>query len=191
MKILGIVGSQRKGGNTEFSVRTSLKAAEKMGAETEIIFLADYNIHPCDGCGVCKKETCHINDGMNELLLKVSAADAIIIASPVYYGGISGGLKCFLDRCRPLKQQGNQLKGKIGGAIAVGKVWGHVNVIDTILHFFGAQGMISIPISSNPGVGVQVFATAYGDAEKDTSAQKALQELGEQVTRYSSILKES
>ena len=184
MKVIGVVGSLRKDGNTEFAVKTSLKAAAELGAEIEEIDLSNYSIHPCDGCGLCKKQECHIDDSMHEILPKIAAADAIILGSPVYYGGISGGLKCFLDRCRPLKQQGNQLRGKVGGAIAVGKVWGHANVIDTILHFFGSQGMISVPIHSNPGIGAQVFASELGDAETDISGQKAAQELGKRIVEY-------
>ena len=181
MKVLGVVGSLRKGGNTEFAVRASLKAAEELGAEIEEIDLADLDIHPCDGCGRCKKEECHITDGMHAVLPKLATADAIILGTPVYYGSVSGGFKCFLDRCRPLKLQGNQLRGKVGGAIAVGKVWGHTNAIDSILHFFGSQGMFSVPINSNPGIGAQVFATGRGDAEKDIEGQKAVQELGKRV----------
>jgi multimeric flavodoxin WrbA len=184
MKVIGVIGSLRKGGNTEFAVKAALKAAATSGAEAEEINLADYSILPCDGCGVCKSEECHIKDGMHAILPKIAAADALILGSPVYYGSVSGGLKCFLDRCRPLKLQGNRLKGKVGGAIAVGKVWGHSNAIDSILHFFGSQGMISVPIDSNPGIGAQVYATARGDAEKDTEGQKAVQELGRKIVEY-------
>jgi len=181
MKILGVTGSLRKGGNTEFTVKSSLKAATALGAKTDEINLSDYNIHPCSGCGICKKEKCHIDDGMHELLLKVAEADALIIGGPVYYGSISGGLKSFLDRCRPLKLQGNQLRGKFGGAIAVGKIWGHSNAIDTIFHFFGSQGIFSVPIYTNPGIGVQVFASELGDAEKDIEGQKPAEELGKRI----------
>lgn len=181
MKILGIVGSLRQGGNTEFAVQMSLKVARDSGADIEMIRLSDYNIQPCNGCGKCKHDICPINDGMEKLLLKLANADAIIFGSPVYYGGISGGLKCFLDRCRPLKLQGNKLKGKLGGAIAVGKVWGHANVIDTILHFFGSQGMYSVPIGVNPGIGAQIFATGKDDAKNDIDGQKAVQELGKKI----------
>lgn len=103
MKVLGIVGSLRRGGNTELAVQASLKVAQDLGVEVEMISLADYRIYPCDGCGHCKTQACHLDDGMQELLPKIAAADALIIGSPVYYGGISGGLKCLLDRCRPLK----------------------------------------------------------------------------------------
>ncbi|MBQ9610586.1 MAG: flavodoxin family protein [Lachnospiraceae bacterium] len=190
MKVLGIVGSLRKGGNTEFAVQSALKSAQDLGADVEEICLTDYKIYPCDGCGKCKTAVCHLDDGMKKLLPKIAEADALIIGSPVYYGGISGGLKCLLDRCRPLKLQGNQLSGKIGGAIAVGKVWGHANVIDTILHFFGSQGMIAVPIKSNPGIGAQIIATKYGDAEKDINGIKAVQELGKQIVENTIRLKE-
>ena len=125
MKVLGIVGSLRKGGNTEVAVKSTLTAIQDLGVDTELICLSDFKVGPCDGCGKCKKGSCHINDDMIKLIPKIESADAFVIGSPVYYGGISGGLKCFLDRCRPLKLNGNLLRGKIGGAIAVGKIWGH------------------------------------------------------------------
>ncbi|MDE5977092.1 MAG: flavodoxin family protein [Turicibacter sp.] len=183
MKIVGIVGSLRKGGNTEFVIQEALKCASALGMETEAIKLAEYTILPCNGCGICKENPCPIDDDMNGLLSKLSSADAILFASPVYYGGISGGLKCFMDRCRPLKQQGNQLNGKLGGAIAVGKVWGHISVIDTMLHFFGSQGIRAISIGSNPGVGVQVIASEKGAAANDAAGIKALNELCNNIAR--------
>ncbi|MDR0919903.1 MAG: flavodoxin family protein [Oscillospiraceae bacterium] len=124
MKIVGVVGSKRKNGNTETAVKIALQTAQNIGAEVDIILISQMNINPCDGCGECKTKECHIEDDMSLALSKLIEADAIILASPVYYGSVAGGFKCFLDRCRPLKQQGNKLSGKIGGCIAVGKVWG-------------------------------------------------------------------
>ena len=181
MKVIGVVGSLRKDGNTEFAIKAALQASSEMGAETEVILLSDYNISACDGCGKCKSEPCHIKDGMDSILTKIASTDAIILGTPVYYGSVAGGLKCFLDRCRPLKQQGNQLRGKIGGAIAVGKVWGHTSALDSILHFYGSQGVISVLINSNSGIGAQVFATERGDAEKDIDGYKAVKELGKRI----------
>ena len=56
MKVLGIVGSPRKGGNTEILVREALTAAKEAGAETEIVLAADKNITGCDGCSSCSAD---------------------------------------------------------------------------------------------------------------------------------------
>jgi multimeric flavodoxin WrbA len=184
MKIVGVVGSKRENGNTEAAIKIALQTAESMGAEVDIILLSKMHINPCDGCGDCKVNECHFKDDMQLVLAKLTKADAIILSSPVYYGSVAGGFKCFLDRCRPLKQQGNKLMGKIGGAIAVGKVWGHLSVLDSIIHFFGSQGIVPTFIKSNPGLGVQILASEIGDIENDTVGCKSLQELGKCIVDF-------
>ncbi|HBG82004.1 TPA: flavodoxin family protein [candidate division CPR2 bacterium] len=181
MKVLGIVGSFRSGGNTEITVREALERAKEKGAETDIILLKDYQINPCRGCGACKDGECIQKDNMKKLIPKITSADAIIIGSPVYYGGITGGLKCLLDRFRPLKLNGDQLKNKIGGIIVVGNRWGHTNVMETINHFFCAQGMLSVPIFTHPGMGAQIIASQIGDAAKNEDNLVVSRMVGERV----------
>ena len=90
MKILGIVGSPRKGGNTEILVEEALTATREAGAQTEIILLADKNIAGCDGCGSCfETGVCKIKDDMQSIYPQLEAADAIIFGSPVYFGGVT------------------------------------------------------------------------------------------------------
>ena len=69
MKILGIVGSGRDGGNTEILVTEALATAKENGAdETKLIKLTTYKIDPCDGCGICKDTgNCRIDDGMQKI----------------------------------------------------------------------------------------------------------------------------
>ena len=53
MKIIGIIGSPRKGGNTEIMIKEALKAVEKEGVEIDVIRLYDLDLKPCDGCRIC------------------------------------------------------------------------------------------------------------------------------------------
>ena len=87
MKVIGIVGSPRKNGNTELLTRHTLKAISEEGLDTELIRLAGLEIKPCTACMACKKqETCSIEDDLFPIYLKMKEADGIILASPVYYG---------------------------------------------------------------------------------------------------------
>ena len=100
MKILGIAGSKRKKGNTSILLQEALKAAQKEGAETELIFLGDYTIKDCLGCEGCNETyRCVINDDMQKYIPSFLDADGIILGSPTYFYNISADMKAFIDRC--------------------------------------------------------------------------------------------
>ena len=103
MKILGISGSPRAGGNTDTLLRALLAGAEAEGAETEVVYLRDYAIHPCTGCERCRKDlTCtRFLDGMHLLYPKIEAADGLILGSPTYNYNITPEMKAFIDRLYP------------------------------------------------------------------------------------------
>ena len=85
MKIIGIVCSPRVGGNTEILMQEAMSGAEEVGAETELIFIRDKNIRPCDGCCSCEVSgKCHIDDDMQEIYEKLLDSDGIIISAPTY-----------------------------------------------------------------------------------------------------------
>ena len=91
MKVIGIVGSPRKNGNTELLTRHTLKAIAEEGLDTELVRLAGLDIRPCTACMACKKEEiCSIEDDLFPIYLKMKKADGIILASPVYYGSATG-----------------------------------------------------------------------------------------------------
>lgn len=99
VKILGVVGSNRKGGNTSFLVRESLKPFEKEGISTELIYLSDYNYKDCIGCEGCKDTyKCVIKDDMQKIYSKILEADAMILGSPTYFYNMTANMKAFLDR---------------------------------------------------------------------------------------------
>ena len=103
MKILGISGSPRAGGNTDTLLRALLEGAAAVGAETEAVYLRNYAIHPCTGCERCRKDlTCtRFMDGMHLLYPKVEAADGLILGSPTYNYNITPEMKAFIDRLYP------------------------------------------------------------------------------------------
>ena len=98
-KILGIVGSPRKGGNTHILVSQILRGAREMGARTELISLGKLRIKECDGCHTCwDTEVCRINDGMKRIYKKLMDSDSIILATPMYWFGPTVLMKAFIDR---------------------------------------------------------------------------------------------
>lgn len=105
MKVLGIVGSPRKGGNTDLLVQQVLEGAKSQGAEIEKLLIGELNISPCDGCLTCHKTgRCHIDDDMTTVLEKLQAADGLVLGSPLYGGYLTGQMKVFMDRCLPLEE---------------------------------------------------------------------------------------
>lgn len=100
MKILGIVGSRRKNGNTSFLIQRAIETAKEEGIDTEVIFLGDYSIADCTGCEGCKDTyKCVVNDDMQKIYPLLLEADAIILGSPTYFYNVSADVKAFIDRC--------------------------------------------------------------------------------------------
>lgn len=146
MKVVGVVGSPRREGNTEFLVRTALDKIEEYGIETELITLYDKDIGFCVGCDRCKKTNkCFIDDDMVVLTEKVGSADGLIMGSPVYFGDMTGLAKTFIDRLRPLRNV-HALKHTVCGAISCGgfRNGGQESTIASIHDFFLIQGGIVV-----------------------------------------------
>ncbi|MFB3897112.1 MAG: flavodoxin family protein [bacterium] len=98
-KILGIIGSPRKKGNTDVLVSEILKGAKTQGAEIDSIYLGDLHILECDGCHVCwKGKPCCKNDDMNLIYSKLIDSDIIIFGTPVYWYGPTALMKAVIDR---------------------------------------------------------------------------------------------
>jgi len=100
MKIFAVLGSPRPQGNSSTLARVFLKAARERGAEITEYLLNQMNFQGCQGCGGCKtkSQTCILEDDLTPLLQAVWDADLLVLASPVYFGDLSGQLKCFFDR---------------------------------------------------------------------------------------------
>ena len=99
MNILIISGSPRKGGNTELLAEAFAKGAAEHH-HVEIVSVRDYKVNPCLGCNACFKTNgiCAQKDDMAIIYEKMNHADMLVIASPVYFYGISAQLKTVIDR---------------------------------------------------------------------------------------------
>lgn len=101
-KVLIISSSPRKGGNSDLLCDRFQVGAESAGHSVEKIFLKNYNIGYCRGCGVCNTtHKCVQADDMAALLDKMVQADVIVLATPVYFYSMDGQLKTFIDRTVP------------------------------------------------------------------------------------------
>ena len=121
--LLILVGSPRKQGNSALLTKTAEHAARQGGASVERIFLHDLAISPCDGCGLCRKSVdspCVLDDDMTTLYVRLRAADAILIATPIYSYNMTAQTKLLLDRLYALgSAEGNALSGKRFGFVVV------------------------------------------------------------------------
>lgn len=97
--ILGIMGSPRKGGNTDILLDKALEGAKSKGADTEKVILNELKFSPCQECENLRGDgTCKVEDDMQPLFKKIKKADAIIIASPIFFGSLSAQTKMMIDR---------------------------------------------------------------------------------------------
>jgi len=105
LKVVGIVGSPRKGMNTDTLVTKVLEGALSGGAETEKIYLNDLEIKPCQACDRSPApDYCFYKDGMEIIYDFLETADALVIGTPAYYGSVSAQLKLILDRSNCLSE---------------------------------------------------------------------------------------
>jgi multimeric flavodoxin WrbA len=98
-RVLGIVGSPRRSGNTEILVDEVLTGASEAGAQTEKVILSHLDIGPCRACDACKKKgRCVQQDDLLRLLEQMEQSQVWVLGTPVYYWGPTAQFKAFIDR---------------------------------------------------------------------------------------------
>jgi len=179
MKAIGIVGSPRKGGNTEIMTKHTLKAIEEEGIETELIPLSGLNIQGCNACMACaKKEYCSIDDDMLPIYEKMKAADAIILASPVYYGSATALIKALMERSGYMgRSLGRVFAGKIGGPLVVARRAGQNFTFAQLTLWYQINGFY-IPGSTYWNVAI---GREKGEVEKDEEGMRTAWNFGKNV----------
>jgi len=151
LKVLGIMGSPRIKGNTDLLLEEALKGAKSQGAEVEKIVADKLKIAPCkEYLGCFKDGNCVIRDDMDDIYPRLLGADVVIIASPMFFYGVSSQAKALIDRCQALWARKHILKqslpngGRKGAFIAVGATKGKrlfEGAILTVKYFFEAIGV--------------------------------------------------
>jgi len=102
VRVLGIAGSPRRHGNSESLLDACLAGAREAGAATDTIVVAEAGIAPCRGCNACSSTgECVVRDRMSDVYPRLDEADAIVVATPVYFATVPAVLKALYDRCQP------------------------------------------------------------------------------------------
>ena len=165
--ILILNGSPRIKGNTAVLASQVYAGAKIGGAEIESVYLSGLDINPCDACDACQAGDggCIVEDDMQSLYPKLTQADVIVIASPIYWFTISAQTKLCIDRWYSLEsEEGNALRGKQLGIVLV---YG-----DTDLYTSGGINAIHMFESLARYVSMDIAGMVYGTAEHLGDAEK-------------------
>lgn len=197
IRLLGISGSPREGA-TAYVLREALEFAESLGdVETELVSLKGKKIGFCLHCDYCvrTKEGCIQKDDVSDLYPSMEAADAWLLATPVYQGSLSAQLKAVLDRCRALvARDPNVLQNKVGAAIAVGgdRAGGQEPAIMAIHAFYLANKMIPVsggPFGSNLGGTIWSRDKRAEGAAADEEGKRSVRRTVERLVEVARLLK--
>lgn len=147
MKVVAINGSPKAEGNTWHALMIMQKQFSLQGIEMEILHIGNKAIHGCTACSKCaqlKNEQCTIgNDIVNESIQKMKQADGIILAAPVYFAGIPGTMKSFLDRAFYVSGSNNALfRHKVGASVVAVRRSGGSVTFDNLNHYLTYSQMI-------------------------------------------------
>ena len=173
MKVVAVVGSPHKTGNCAYLVDEALKEIAKAGIETEKISLAEVSIAPCQGHEGCAGfKVCKIKDDGPEAIRKFNEADAVILASPVYFYDVTAQMKSFIDRNYFTFTHEQGKKAKTAGLIAIGGGGGGEATLNTLKAF------IHLP---EKDIFVLEGYTGQGSAKDKPALGKQAREMGKKI----------
>lgn len=187
--IVGICGSPRVKA-TEYVLKEALNMLEEMNFKTIFFTVSGKNIKFCQHCDYClKNKECIIRDDMYQLYPLLRECKGIIIATPVYNGGVSAQTKTIMDRCRALLAANpNVFKYKVGMAIAVGgdRIGGQELALQQIITFYILNGIIPV---SGGFFGANLGATFWSkdtleDVKKDEEGFRSLRKTVKKFAKF-------
>ena len=140
MKVLIINGSPHKDGCTATALKEVEKVLNDEGIDTETIHIGNSDIKGCQACNYCKENhKCAIDDIVNKAAKSFEESDGLLVGSPVYYSGMNGTLKSFLDRLFHSSYIKKSMK--VGAAVTSSRRAGSTSVIDEIYKYYGISNM--------------------------------------------------
>jgi multimeric flavodoxin WrbA len=184
VNVVAFNGSPNANGNTAILIRHVLAELEREDIATELVHNGAYGLSGCTNCGVCvQKEDgrCAIEDDpVNDWIEKMTAADGILIGSPVYYANCTASTQALIERCGyPVRKGGNPLAGKVGAAVIAVRRAGAMHAFDSINHFFLISEMVVVGSSYwNIGIGREP-----GEVEGDAEGVETMRTLGRNMAR--------
>lgn len=177
MKVLIINGSPNPRGNTAYALNQMIEVFQADGVETELIQVGNKDIRGCIGCRKCRSTgKCVFDDLVNEVALKLAAADGVVVASPVYYASANGTLVAFLDRLFYSNQA--NLAMKVGASVAVARRGGCTATFDQLNKYFTINAM---PLASSCYWNM-AHGAAPGEARQDAEGIHTVRTLAQNMT---------
>ena len=182
-EVLVLLGSPRKQGNSTTLARQIIKGAESAGAEVETIYLNGLKIKPCQGCYGCKKKNsrgCVVDDDMQSLYPKITASDALVIATPVYWFNMTAQTKIFMDRCFGLFNADYTVNPLLRKQIAIAMSYGDTDPFNS-----GCVNALRSFQDAFRYMGAKIAGMVYGSAEEpgEISSNAVLMQQAEQLGR--------
>ncbi|CUH93913.1 flavodoxin family protein [Herbinix luporum] len=143
MKVIALNGSPRPSGNTYQALKIVCDELENEKIDTKILQIGKMNVKGCICCGRCNEGYCiHNDDIITSMVNEIYEADGILLASPVYYCGISGSMKCFLDRL--FYASHGKMRHKIGASLTVCRRSGGIPTFDQLNNYFFISEMLVV-----------------------------------------------
>lgn len=164
MKVLMLNGSPHVEGNTAIALKEMVKIFEKEGVEVDYVDLGMQNIRSCICCGRCSEiGKCVFDDIVNELAVKLEAADALVVGSPVYYASANATLVAALTRLFYSTSFDKTMK--VGASVVCCRRGGASATFDELNKFFTISGMPVVSSQYWNSIHGTVPGEAQGDAE--------------------------
>ena len=181
MKVVAINGSPRKGGNCAQMLEVLGGVLAQEGIEFEVC-QPGAKVHPCMACYHCLNNNTlrcvQADDGVNEIIEKCIAADAIVLASPVYHGGIAGSMKCVMDRIMLAACCGeNQFHHKVGAALCTLRRSGGMETYQQLLGLMDAMEMVLV----TSDYWNAVHGAEIGECKQDIEGVEVIEKLGRNI----------
>jgi len=190
MKVVAFNGSPRKKGNTSHAIEIVARELGAKGIEVEVINIGKKKIRGCIACNWCmkhEKDKCVFDDDpVNEWISMMKKADGIIFGSPVYFAGINGSMKSFLDRAGyVLSRRPGALRYKVGVSVIAVRRSGGIAALDELNHYINYFEMLQ-PASNYWNV---IHGRKAGEALLDEEGKQIMRTLGRNMAWLMQLVK--